>query len=102
MTETFIGNLPTLVIIVLFLGCGLWACNKLILLEIANGNKEDVNMDKYILRKNYDLEGWDLLKVNGIAPQEDTPNGEDEWIATFYDRDVAEKVVSLLGSDNQH
>jgi exonuclease VII large subunit len=47
MTETFLGNLPTLVIIILFLGCGLWACNQLILLEMASGNKEDVLMKAY-------------------------------------------------------
>lgn len=50
---------------------------------------------RYELRKNEDLEGWDLLAI-GANEEHDGDGDKDWWIATFYDEFYAKLVKDKL------
>ena len=57
---------------------------------------EEVEVKKYYLQNNNDLEGWDVLERDGIHMEE---GWEDSVIATFYEKVKALKYVEFLNNN---
>lgn len=52
-------------------------------------------MEKFLLKTNDELEGWDVIERDGIQSEEGV---EDSVVATFYEKDKAFKYLGTLNN----